>query len=369
MKVLFLFNHPAPYKVDFFNELSKYVEVTALFERKANSDRDAGFYKNNKYNFKAIFLKGLKIGKENSLSFDVIQQIKNNQYDLIIINGWRTFTEMRAINYLKRNRKPYAFYINGGIAKETESALNSGIKNNYISGADLYFSPDETSNIYLLHYGARKEQIVNYPYSTIYEKDVLRNPLSFQEKVQLRKELSLPEQAEIVISVGQFIERKNYFSILNIWSSMPTNRYLVLLGGGKLKIKYESYIKKNHLKNVIILPFKSKDTILKYMRASDLFIFPSLEDIYGHVINEALTQGLPVISSMNVNAAKKLIENGYNGFVYKLGDDKDLICKIDKVLSQQIDFSHRAIVSSKDNTIENMATFHAKAFKEWVNKE
>jgi hypothetical protein len=39
MKVLWLFNHPAPYKIDFFNELGKNVELTAIFERTAEGDR------------------------------------------------------------------------------------------------------------------------------------------------------------------------------------------------------------------------------------------------------------------------------------------------------------------------------------------
>ena len=34
MKVLFLVNIPAPYRVDFFNELGKYCKLTVLFEEK-----------------------------------------------------------------------------------------------------------------------------------------------------------------------------------------------------------------------------------------------------------------------------------------------------------------------------------------------
>ena len=33
MRVLIIFNHPAPYKVSVFNELAKYVDLTVLFER------------------------------------------------------------------------------------------------------------------------------------------------------------------------------------------------------------------------------------------------------------------------------------------------------------------------------------------------
>lgn len=369
MKVVFLFNHPAPYKVDFFNELTKYMEVTVLFERHSNKDRDAAFYSHNSYLFNAIFLGGINIGKENHYSFNAVNHFKHNHYDLIVINGWRTFSEMRVIEYLKRNRIPYVFYINGGITKENEPVFKTNLKNRYISGADLYFSPDEASNIYLLHYGAIKENIINYPYSTIFESEVLKTPLSRQDKNELRKILNLPENGDIILSAGQFIERKNFLSLLEIWKSMPKDKFLVLIGGGKLKRKFEKYISSNNLSNIILHDFMSKERLLKYMQAADLFVFPSLEDIYGHVINESLSQGLPVVSSMYVNAAKKLIKDGYNGFLYKPGSGDDLRAKITRTLENKDVYSLHAIESSKDGTIENMARFHAKEFKEWVNKE
>lgn len=369
MKVVFLFNHPAPYKVDFFNELSKHIEVTVLFERRSNKDRDEAFYNHNSYRFNAIFLGGINIGKENHYSANAVRHLKQNHYDLIVVNGWRTFTEMKVIEYLKRNRIPYVFYINGGIAKENEPVFKTNIKNRYISGADLYFSPDEASNIYLLHYGAIKENIINYPYSTIFENEILKSPLSKQNKDELRKTLNLPENVDIILSVGQFIERKNFFSLLKIWKDMPKDKFLVLIGGGKLKRKFSKYIASNKLSNIILHDFMDKDMLLKYMQAADLFVFPSLEDIYGHVINESLTQGLPVVSSMYVNAAKKLVKDGYNGFLCKPGCDDDFKTKIMKTLENKVEYSLHAIESSKDSTIENMARFHAKEFKEWVNKE
>ena len=55
MKVLFVFNHPAPYKVKYFNKLAKHVDLTVIFERKAAKDRNPRFYAGNVYNFKHIF--------------------------------------------------------------------------------------------------------------------------------------------------------------------------------------------------------------------------------------------------------------------------------------------------------------------------
>ena len=40
MNILWLTNIPSPYRVNFFNELGKYCDLTVLFEKKASDERD-----------------------------------------------------------------------------------------------------------------------------------------------------------------------------------------------------------------------------------------------------------------------------------------------------------------------------------------
>ena len=68
MKVLIVFNHPAPYKVRSFNELAKHVDLTVLFERVKANDRPDIFYSEDQYAFNAIFLKDGYVGNEGSIS-------------------------------------------------------------------------------------------------------------------------------------------------------------------------------------------------------------------------------------------------------------------------------------------------------------
>ena len=75
----------------------------------------------------------------------------------------------------------------GGTIKK-ESCLKRKIKRHYISRANAYFSPDEESNKYLVHYGANPKVIYNYPYSTIYENEIVKNR---PNKEALRKELGI----------------------------------------------------------------------------------------------------------------------------------------------------------------------------------
>lgn len=354
-KVLFIFNHPAPYKVRLLNELSKFLDLTVIFERAKNADREKKFYFENQYNFKVAGIKGINVGKEGIISYGVKKHIQNNNYDLIIMNGYSHFAEMKAIKYIKKNHIPYCFYINGGIINNNEPRWKKNIKTKYIKGADFYLSPDLNSNKYLEYYGADKEKIFNYPYSTIYENEILNSLPEKEEIGTLRKEKGITAK-KVYVSCGQLIPRKNYMSLVEGWPT-DKDKLLLIIGEGKQRKEIECYLNKNPNKNIKLLGFLSRKEIFEYYKLSDAFIFPSKEDIYGHVINEALSQGLPVISSSNVNASLKLIENNKTGFLIDDYKHQEFLDALDKIiLLNKTD----AIAKAKENTIEKMIDAHKK---------
>lgn len=359
-KVLIVFNHPAPYKVKLFNELSKYIDLTVIFERDSASDRNKTFYSENEYKFKTVKISGLKIGRENRLSNGVLNHIKNNHYDLIIMNGYSMFPEMKALNYLIKHNIPYTLYINGGIAKEKENPIKRNLKKKYISNAKYYFSPDENSNKYLEFYGADKSKIYTYPYSTIYANEVLPIPYDQQAKNEMRLSASVLEE-KVFVSCGQLIKRKNYFELIKKWKDFDAKYGLYIIGDGKQKNELQKYIDDNKIKNVHLLGYMNRKDMFNFYHLSDCFIFPSDEDIYGHVINEALSQGLPVISTPNVNASKKLIKDGYNGYIIKSIESKDLEQSIHNVLVSNL--AKNAIETAYQNTIEKMVEAHLEILK------
>lgn len=357
MKILFVFNHPAPYKVRLLNELNKYFDLTVIFERNLNKDRQNSFYFEKEYKFKTIAINGIKIGNENFVSNGIKNHIKKNKYDLIIMNGYSTFAEMVAIKYLKKKKIPYCLYINGGIIKEKELSLKKYIKTKYISGANMYFSPDENSNKYLIYYGADINKIHNYTYSTIYQNEVLNKPLTQNETDTLKKRLNLDSlHKEIYISAGQLIKRKNYFNLVKNWTKDEA-KLLLIFGDGKQRKEIQNYINKNKLNNIKLMGFCGRNTLFEYYKIAGGFIFPSNEDIYGHVINESMSQGLPIISSININSSKKLIKDGYNGIFIKNIDH----LSIDKALEDIKNIKkENCLKVAKENTIEQMIQDHLK---------
>jgi glycosyltransferase involved in cell wall biosynthesis len=356
-KVLIVFNHPAPYKVRLFNELSKYFDLHVIFERNSASDRNKGFYFEEKYNFTTHKIHGIKVGREGLISSGVKKHLQYNEYDLIIMNGYSHWAEMKAIDWMKKWHAPYVLYINGGTIKK-ESRLKKKIKHHYIARANAYFSPDEESNKYLIYYGANPKVIYNYPYSTIYEKEInYERP----NKSKLREELGIKFD-KVFVSSGQLIARKNYISLIKEWEKYPENYGLFLIGDGKQRKEIEKLIKTDNIKNVVLTGFLPRKEMFKYFQAADCFLFPSKEDIYGHVINEAFSQGLPVISTNKVNSAIKLVRNAKNGFMLESLEGDEFAKAIEEVINN--DFFIECIQTAKANTIETMTERHIEMIEE-----
>lgn len=359
MKVLFVFAHPAPYKIDLFNGLATHIDLTAVFERHASGFRHPYFYDRTDYGFRTIFLGGISIGAENHCSRELIRHLRKNSYDIIIMNGYSSLTEIMTIKYLIKKRIPYVLYVNGGVIHE-DPKWRYNLKRLLVSHASYYFSPTTYVDPYLIHYGADKSNIIHYPYATIYDRHIRNKAPSIQEKQAFWVNYGI-NSGPVFISAGQFVDRKNNIEILKIWQNRPKTNQLVLIGSGPEESHYRRFIRDNNMTNVSIIPYQKRDNLFEFMTHATGFIILSKEDIYGHVINESLSQGLPVISSRRVMAALHLIEQGKNGFLVDVEDEDTINNAISHLVSN--DMFDACVATAKEQTIETMVRHHLQAFE------
>lgn len=342
--------------------LGQHVELTACFERVSEKGRNELFYNRPALSFRPITCTGIKFPAYQNYSTTPIKMLEDEKYDLLIINGYSTLTEMHTIDYLKKNGIPYHFCINGGIVKKHEFPLKKALKKKYISGATAYLSPDENSAAYLIHYGAPADKITFYPYSTVFESEVLQEPLSKEEKKRIaEEEFHLPGE-ELFVSSGQFIKRKGFEQLIKLWANMPKTSRLAIAGEGPDKEECLKLIAKLNLANVTLLPYLRKERELRFFSAASAFLFPTKEDIYGHVVNESLASGTPVISSKQSNAAKKLVKDGETGYLINFQSKNEFLDAIEGV--RTINMGKDCLAMARGNTLEK----EEAAFLEYFEK-
>ncbi len=364
MKVLYLVNIPSPYRVDFFNELSKYCDLTVLYECSHSLERNDSWASKGLKTYQKVFLKGIRTGVNHAFSFEIIKYIKRFQNDVIVIGGYSTPTAMVAIAYMKLHKMKYYINADGGqIANDTKFRYK--LKKMLIGNAAGYLSTGRQTDDYFAHYGANRANIYRYPFTSLLQKDVLQRPLHRDEKYLLREQLGLPKAPKIVIAVGRFIQGKGFDILLDIWEQSYIEHKLLLVGDGPLKTEYES----RGVRNVMIIDFQKKEMLAKYYQASDVFVLPTRKDIWGLVINEAMANGLPVISTDKCVAAVELIEAHKNGAVVPSDDIEQLKQAIVAMLSADDAALYQIGVHNISKiqqwyTIEKMAQTTAQIFKE-----
>lgn len=358
MKLLFLTNVPSPYRVDFFNELGKYCDLTVLFEKKTSTERDESWKDYRFSTFQGVFLKGKSISVDSAFCPEVIKYVEDPSFDNIICATFTTLTGMYAIQYMKRHHIPYYLECDGGFAKDGKG-IKEKIKKVLISGAKGYFSTGCTCDEYYYTYGADPNKIIRYPFSSVNNSDIIDVPVRLEVKEELRNKLGIREQ-KVVLTVGQFIHRKGFDILLHAMTNMPRSIGVYFVGGNPTE-EYLEMKRKYDLTNAYFVGFKSKEELAEYYKAADAFVLPTREDIWGLVVEEAMAYGLPVISTDNCAAALELVTDDKNGYVVSVENENSLAKYIMTVLKDKTkayEFGFESLRKIKDYTIEKMSERH-----------
>lgn len=359
-KVLFITNIPVPYRIDFYNELGKQVDLTVIFEAKGAADQGIKFNYNlkNIKNFKAVFLKDGDIF-EKRIDTGIFKYLSED-YDEVVLTSYSYYTEMAYLILRKLLRKPYYLSSDGGIIKHGESIFKKHWKKFLISGAKGYFSPSAASDGYLEYYGAKKTLIHRYPFTSYYAAERIDAPLSTDEKREIKDKLQIPYN-KMVLGVGQFIHRKGWDILLEACGLMSKDIGVYIIGGTCTK-EYAEIVRKYNINNVFFLEFMSSEKLHEYYKAADLFVLPTREDIWGLVINEAMSFGLPIITTNKCVAGVELVANGVNGYLLQNLDADlcaaELGAKIQYIMDNyevQKAYSKESLKKISSYSIETMA--------------
>ena len=362
-KILYLVNVPAPYMVNYFNELGKYCELTVIFEKATSTERDKSWQNYSFKNFKGIILNGISTAVDMAFCPQIIKYLKKNKYDFIFSSSMATPTGILAIEYMKMMKIPFYLESEGGFAKSGRG-VKEWFKRFIMKGAAGYFSTTPIGDNYFLTYGAKKEKIYKYPFTSLYKKDILDFPLHIDEKLKFREELGIKEE-RMIIAVGQFIYRKGFDLLIRAASKLDKKIGIYIVGGEPTE-EYIKLCQDNDVTNIHFEGYKDTNLLAKYYMAADIFILPTREDIWGLVINEAMAYGLPIITTERCIAGVELVDDK-NGKIIPINSTKAIVDAINSILKNEkclYKMAKESLERIQWYTFENMAKVHLDFFEE-----
>jgi glycosyltransferase involved in cell wall biosynthesis len=148
-----------------------------------------------------------------------------------------------------------------------------------------------------------------------------------------RKELGLPEDKIILVTLGRLVVRKNNSELIEIFKniSFVSNCHLVIMGDGPERENIEKRIKNCGLEKKVTLTGRVGQEKFQIMKVADIYVSTAVHEGFGLVFLEAMESGLPVVSYDNGGQVDFLI-NGKTGFLVRLGNKKAFTDRLNQLI-------------------------------------
>jgi glycosyltransferase involved in cell wall biosynthesis len=114
----------------------------------------------------------------------------------------------------------------------------------------------------------------------------------------------------LILTVGQLIPRKGLDKLIEACGRLARSGAkfsLVIVGQGPELDRLCTLAKENSIEEFEILPNQPQSALNEIYHSADAFVFPTLEDNWGLVVNEAMWAGLPILCSKYAGCAPELL--------------------------------------------------------------
>ncbi|MFH0987848.1 MAG: glycosyltransferase [Parcubacteria group bacterium] len=335
MKVVLIANIPSPYRFPVRNYLAEQLgqgnfKVLFMRDREDNRLWDIPY---NHIKFRYEILKGWhwfvkSMEWEIHINFGLWPSLTRENPDCVIIDGYDSPSAWMALLWVKLHRRKMVLWSGSTLMSSHHiSGMIGWLKKVFVRSADSYVTYGQDARDYLVHFGAKTERIAvgcNVCDINKFSASVANR----QDAEFVAERTRYP--SVLFLFVGQFIERKGVRQLLEAFKEIDNPDWgLILIGAGDLRGEVDKFIKGNGLvSRVFVLGYKQQNDIIKYYSLADIFVMPSLHEVYGIVASEALASGCFLLSSKYAGASRDLVKVGSNGFVFDPADKIDFIEKM-----------------------------------------
>lgn len=145
-------------------------------------------------------------------------------------------------------------------------------------------------------------------------------------------------RGKLVISIGRLVPWKGFHNLLtivpNLKKKFPDMRLLIIGGGPDLPSLEKKAEELGIGADVIFAGEVERDVLIRYIRASDVFVLNSRYEGLSHQILEVMAVGVPVIAT-NVGGNPEIIEHEKTGYLVQPDTLSEIEKRIEALLTDQ----------------------------------
>ena len=199
----------------------------------------------------------------------------------------------------------------------TRRRWKEGLKRQIFPRLDGVVTTGPDGKAFASRYGMPERRIFYLPYFSSFPQ--FRSACRTARETRDQRRESLGLRGVTFAYVGRLWSGKglNYlvdaFALLQRRSESEVS--LLLAGDGADEEALRDRCRKLGLENVVFTGFFQRDQLPFLYAAADVFVFPTLGDPFGQVVEEASSCGLPIISSSAAGEIQDRVEEGVTGFI------------------------------------------------------
>lgn len=229
----------------------------------------------------------------------------------------------------------------------------------YIGATPLYHN-----NIAVSH--SVSSTYAKYPTSYRKKLRVVHNatpqlPAVDKSKTDCRIDLNIPLEVKVIGCIGRLHPQKNIGFALEAFSLLPSSYNLCIAGYGPEESKLRQQARDLKVDDrVLFLGSLSGENITKFYKAIDLLLFSSIYEGFGRVLVEAMSQGVPIVSS-NIDIAREV---ALDAAVFCDFDPAQWSLAIERLLENNLahaDLARKGIIRAQKFDVESMVNKYIDA--------
>tara|TARA_B100000214_G_scaffold115562_1_gene81601 strand:+ start:1215 stop:2279 length:1065 start_codon:yes stop_codon:yes gene_type:complete len=295
MNVFCYFVEPASYTIDLIKNIYEKHSINYSFI-KSNT-----FCPSDKF-IDAIFLD--KFSFFIKLKF-LLKNYRNS--DFIIINGYNNYVFIFTFIFnLISSCKRYI-----AIDSDTQNSIPKNLFKRFIKW--IYLSIVFRNRYVVGFAGGNRLHKDLFRYYGMKEHNIFLMPMMVNNLKFFQSKKFFPKIFTFLY-VGRLVKHKNVESLIQTFNKHFTDKNVIIkiIGSGD----EEFYLQEKYASDqVLFLGKMLNDDLIYEFQQSSCLVFPSTFEPWGLVINEALSAGLPVITSNNVGASYDLVKDKNTGMI------------------------------------------------------
>lgn len=327
-------NIPTPYRIPLFNELnnqlkSKGLNLKVIFgalgyeRRKWKVDMSEC-----KFDYEVLPSKSIPYTDPEKVSFTYsgLYNVISKENPLVIITNGFSVASMklwlRSMKYIIWSEAIHRKHRSDSFLRRIQRKI-------LIKRASGFIACGTKAKGYLISLGAEAKEI-EIGMSTV-DTEFYKI-----ETEKMRKQKSKINIKKHLLYIGHLTKGKRLDLLFQAIKALLQRRQdiiLELVGDGSEMENLKILAKKLEIDEFVRFEgFKQKIDIPYYFTRTDCFLFPSEYDVWGLVLIEAMSAGVPCISSIYAGATCDLIQDGVTGFAMDFSETKKVAEKINWIL-------------------------------------